>query len=256
MFYGNMHYTLTFCTLTFYTKHIKIAFVVTICKKSVFLANYFFSAFINYMKVLNIAKTLALTTMLSVVPIKASSYYSMPLSQENKTDTFERSITPQGVKDLSSLKDVPSPDIVIAGIKKKARIVVDVGKNILYRYDKEGNIVNAYLIASGKKRTPTQKGVRIVTHKENFPYRGAPRRSKRRRAPRDYGPMIICLNKIDPKTGEQSTTGQFIHGCRSYEATFETYPERYVSHGCMRMDNDVIKELAPDVDKGEIVIIK
>ena len=208
------------------------------------------------MKVLNVAKTLALTTMLSVVPIKASNYYSMPISQETKTDTFERSITPQGVKDLSALKNAPNPDIIIAGVKKKARIVVDVDKNILYRYDKDGKPVNAYLIASGKKRTPTQKGVRIVTHKEKFPYRGAPRRSKRRRAPRDYGPMIICLNKIDSKTGEQTTTGQFIHGCRSYEKTFESTPDRYISHGCMRMDNDVIKELAPDVEKGDIVIIK
>jgi len=68
--------------------------------------------------------------------------------------------------------------------------------------------------------------------------------------------MIICLNKIDPKTGEQSSTGEFIHGCRSYEKTFESTPDRYVSHGCMRMDNEVIKALAPTVEKGEIVIIK
>ena len=68
--------------------------------------------------------------------------------------------------------------------------------------------------------------------------------------------MIICLNKLDPKTGEQSSIGEFIHGCRSYQATFESNPGRYVSHGCMRMDNSVIKELAPSVEKGEIVIIK
>ena len=179
-----------------------------------------------------------------------------PAQEQTNTDSFTSSITPQGVTDKSVLKNAPKPDIVIAGEKKKAGIVVDIGTNILYRYDKEGNPINAYLIASGKKSTPTDKGVRIVTHKEKFPYRGAPRRSKRRRAPRDYGPMIICLNKLDPKTGEQSSIGEFIHGCRSYEATFESNPGRYVSHGCMRMDNNVIKELAPTVEKGEIVIIK
>jgi len=182
--------------------------------------------------------------------------FQTPQSQD--CDTFEKAeklITPQGVKDKSVLKYAPKPDIVIAGEKKKAGIVVDTSKNILYRYDKDGNPINAYLIASGKKSTPTDKGVRIVTHKEKFPYKSA-LGTKRRRAPRDYGPMIICLKKLDPKTGEQSKTGEFIHGCRSYEKTFESTPDRYVSHGCMRMDNNVIKELAPTVEKGEIVIIK
>jgi len=207
------------------------------------------------MKILNIAKTLVLTTALTAIPLKAvNNHY--PKIQQTEQDVFEKNITPQGTKNINLLKNVPSPDIVINGQEKKAGIVVDISTNILYRYDKNGNLINAYLIASGKKRTPTQKGVRIVTHKEKYPYRGAPRRAKRRRAPRDYGPMIICLNKIDPKTGEQSTTGQFIHGCRSYDVTFNSTPNRYISHGCMRMDNDVIKELAPTVEKGEIVIIK
>lgn len=215
------------------------------------------------MKVLNIAKTLALTSLISVIPIKASQYSSAiyppkyaAIDKTPETDTFESSITPQGVTNKDVLKNAPKPDVVIMGENKKAGIVVDISTNILYRYDKDGNPVNAYLIASGKKSTPTDKGVRIVTHKEKYPYRGAPRRSKRRRAPKDYGPMIICLNKIDIKTGEQSSTGEFIHGCRSYEKTFESTPDRYVSHGCMRMANEVIEELAPTVEKGEIVIIK
>lgn len=207
------------------------------------------------MKVLNIAKTLAFTTMLSALPIKASNYCSAPALQEVKTDTFECSITPQGVKDTSVLKSAPKPDIIIAGVKKKAGIVVDISKNILYRYDKDGNPVNAYLIASGKKSTPTDKGVRIVTHKEKYPYRSAIG-TKRKRNPKDYGPFAIILKKIDTKTGEQTRTGEFIHGCRSYKKTFESTPDRYVSHGCMRMDNKVIEVLAKEVNKGEIVIIK
>lgn len=182
--------------------------------------------------------------------------FSVPDEVEGDFDTFEPVITPQGVKDKAVLKYAPDPNIKIAGENKKAGIIVDIKSNVLYRYDKDGNPINAYLIASGKKSTPTDRGVRIVTHKEVFPYRGAPRKSKRRRAPKDYGPMIICLNKLDPKTGEQSSIGEFIHGCRSYQATFESNPGRYVSHGCMRMDNNVIKELATNVEKGEIVIIK
>ncbi len=206
------------------------------------------------MKIINITKTIALTSMIFVASLKQANS-SQIYSQEMQQDTFERSITPQGVKDTTILRLAPKPDIVINGKKKKAGIIVDLTKNILYRYDKNGNPINAYLIASGKKSTPTDKGVRIVTHKEKFPYKSAIG-TKRRRSPRDYGPVVICLKKLDPKTGEQSKTGEFIHGCRSYEKTFELTPDRYVSHGCMRMDNGVIKQLAPTVEKGEIIIIK
>ena len=206
------------------------------------------------MKIINITKTIALTFMISVASLKQANSSQIYL-QEMQQDTFERSITPQGVKDTTILRLAPKPDIVINGKKKKAGIIVDLTKNILYRYDKNGNPINAYLIASGKKSTPTDKGVRIVTHKEKFPYKSAIG-TKRRRSPRDYGPVVICLKKLDPKTGEQSKTGEFIHGCRSYEKTFELTPDRYVSHGCMRMDNGVIKQLAPTVEKGEIIIIK
>ena len=206
------------------------------------------------MKIINITKTIALTFMISVASLKQANS-SQIYSQEMQQDTFERSITPQGVKDTTILRLAPKPDIVINGKKKKAGIIVDLTKNILYRYDKNGNPINAYLIASGKKSTPTDKGVRIVTHKEKFPYKSAIG-TKRRRSPRDYGPVVICLKKLDPKTGEQSKTGEFIHGCRSYYKTFEATPDRYVSGGCMRMDNEVIKVLAKEVQRGEIVIIK
>lgn len=189
-------------------------------------------------------------------PEAISLYKEYKIDTSKNIDTYEKSITPQGVKNEDVLVLAPKPDIMIAGEKKKAGIIVDLSKNILFRYDKNGKPINAYLIASGKKSTPTDKGVRIVTHKEKFPYRGAPRRAKRRRAPKDYGPFIICLNKLDPKTGEQSSTGEFIHGCRSYEKTFESTPDRYVSHGCMRMDNEIIAILAKEVERGEIVIIK
>ncbi len=205
------------------------------------------------MKIQRIIKTLPLIAL----PLLAinTPKISAQTPQKIVADSFERSITPQGVKDSAVLLNAPKPDIVIAGEKKKAGIIVDISKNILYRYDKDGNPLNAYLIASGKKSTPTDKGIRIVTHKEKYPYRSAIG-TKRRRNPKDYGPMVICLNKIDVKTGEESKTGEFIHGCRSYEKTFESTPDRYVSGGCMRMANEVIAELAPTVEKGEIVIIK
>ena len=59
------------------------------------------------------------------------------------------------------------------------------------------------------------------------------------------------LNKVDTKTGEQSPTGEFIHGNNNPSSI-----GRYASHGCIRMDNEVIKKLAAETEKGTYVLIK
>ena len=98
----------------------------------------------------------------SSTPIKAQTY---------KPDSFERTITPQGTSNHSVLSCAPSPKIKIKGENTNAKIVVDLSTNILYKYDSNGNAEEAFLIASGARRTPTHKGVRIVTHKEYYPYK-------------------------------------------------------------------------------------
>ena len=109
----------------------------------------------------------------------------------------------------------------------------------------------AYLIASGKKSTPTDTGIRIVSNIERWPYKTAGLATKRRKNPNDYGPRALILRKIDPKTGETAPTGEFIHGNNNRKSL-----GKYASKGCMRMDNTVIKEMATLVKKGDIVIIK
>lgn len=184
----------------------------------------------------------------------APAVFANTLSRVPQNDTFiktETIITPKGTSDKSVLTNAPEPYVTIAGEKKTAKFVVDISKNVLYKYNTEGKAEIAYLIASGKKNTPTDKGIRIVTHTETYPYRTAPRHTKRRRNPRAYGPKVICLNKIDTITGEQSQTGEFIHGTNQPNSI-----GKYISLGCMRMDNDVIKKLADEVKRGDIVIIK
>ena len=202
------------------------------------------------MKILNSVRKIGLACAFSALAYTPSLVAQV--NQNSVQDSFVTStIPPEGTYDKKLLTNAPKPFIKIMDENKTARIVVDLSKNILYKYDVQGKPEAAYLIASGKKSTPTHTGVRIVTHKDTFPYRGAPRGSKRRRNPRAYGPKIICLNILDPKTGEQRSTGEFIHGTNNPEALGE-----YVSHGCMRMDNDVIQDLALEVKQGDIVIIK
>jgi len=171
----------------------------------------------------------------------------------SKQDTFERiaSVTPHGTENDSVLLFAPNPEIIIEGQLKTAAFVVDLSKNILYHYDEEGNARNAYMIASGKKTSPTHTGVRVVTHVETYPYRTAPSFTKRRKHPWNYGPKIICLAKLDTETGERSQTGEFIHGNNDSSSI-----GKYASMGCMRMDNDVILQLASEVKRGDIVIIQ
>lgn len=188
--------------------------------------------------------------LFSPLAIKSNSNTNIqPLLQ----DKFEYvdSIQAKGTTSTAALMYAPSPVVKIQGSTKIATFVVDLSQNVLYHYNNDGEPICAYLVASGKKSTPTHKGVRIVSHVETYPYKNAPPASKRRRAPRAYGPKIIVLEKLDPKTGEKSLTGEYIHGTNNPSSI-----GKYASLGCIRMDNEVIKELSKQVKRGDIVIIQ
>lgn len=199
------------------------------------------------MKISNYIKTIGLTLAIAAPMYKVSLYAQLP-----EKDRFEKIVPPpEGTSDVAVLNVAPNPEISINGEIQNAVIVVDLSKNVLYKYDSLGAAEKAYLIASGKANTPTDKGVRIVTHIEKYPYKAAPIGTKRRRNPGAYGPNIICLNKINPDNGEQSRTGEFIHGnCNKSSLG------KYASQGCIRMDNEVIKQLSKEVKRGDIIIIK
>ena len=166
-------------------------------------------------------------------------------------DTFDNEVKVTGSNNPSILHSAPNPNIKINGKNEKAKFVINLTKNTLYKYDSNGTPEMAYLVASGKNSTPTHTGVRVVSHVETFPYQNAPRGSKRRQNPRDYGPKIIILDKIDTANGERSPIGEFIHGNRNSSTL-----GKHVSHGCIRMDNDVIMKLSNEVKRGDIVIIQ
>lgn len=201
------------------------------------------------MKILSPIKTFSLGCILAAAPCVASRV--TPNFQQEDDDFITIVAPPEGTSDKDVLAGAPNPDVRIMGENKTAKFVVDLSKNVLYKYDIQGKAKTAYLIASGKPSTPTSKGVRIVTHTETYPYKSAPRHTKRRRNPAAYGPKIICINSINPQTGEQKETGEFIHGTNDLESL-----GKYVSHGCLRMDNEVIKQLAAETKRGDIVIIK
>ena len=190
-------------------------------------------------------------------PAKTSNINDTTLvANKKKTlnkDTVEFSfkIPPKGTINDTVLMMAPSAEVYVKGEKKYASIVVDLSKNVLYQYNKKGEPFCAYLVASGKKSSPTDEGLRVVTHVEKYPYKTAPASSKRRQKPWDYGPRVICLETVNPETGAKGTTGEFIHGNHNEKSL-----GKYASKGCIRMDNYIIKKIAQEVEKGDLVLIK
>ncbi len=197
-------------------------------------------------------------TKLFGITLAAGTIAAAPMLASNNTtelpqDTVTlsaKTIPPEGTSDSLVLDAAPSPVVIVQGKKRNAAIVVDLSKNVLYKYDEEGQPEAAYLIASGKKRTPTDPGLRVVIRVEKYPYKSAPAATKRHQKPWDYGPRAIILETLDPKTGKQGSTGEFIHGNNNPASI-----GKYASLGCMRMDNEVIKKLAAQVKKGDLVLI-
>lgn len=167
------------------------------------------------------------------------------------TVDFAFKVPPKGTVDNAILKKAPNSEIYLKGEKKTASIIVDLSKNVLYQYNPEGSPICAYLVASGKKASPTDEGLRVVTHIESYPYKTAPKATKRYKKPWDYGPRIICLEKLDSISGRTAPTGEFIHGNNNPKSL-----GKYASLGCIRMDNDIIRKLAKEVKRGDLVLIK
>lgn len=169
---------------------------------------------------------------------------------ENKIKPQKNAVTPQGTTDINVLINAPSPQIEVVGKSLYAKLVIDIRNNTLYKYDKNGFPLKAYLVATGARGTRTMPGLRIVTYKERFPYSGAPN-SKRALDPYSYGPYIIFLNQVNPKTGRQCSVEQLLHGNGN-----ECSIGKKVSHGCVRTNNNVMrKELSKEVVRGDYILL-
>ena len=200
--------------------------------------------------------TLGLICCLDTLPAKANAD-TFERNTANKLEYVDSTGLINNKTRLSEqeLRDAPSPIVTIAGENRNAGIVVDISKNHLYRYDDNGDIIDGYNIASGvigrNGKSITHTGIRMVDHIESYPYKCAPG-SKRAKNPKAYGPNILYLTIVDYKTGDiLGSNGEFIHGNNNPSSI-----GKYASHGCIRMDNDVIKQFAQEVKRGTLVLIK
>lgn len=205
--------------------------------------------------------TMAMLMYMNAIPVEAPAKEIYDATPEH-IETVQNSPSNTIVEDLNptqlgfdELMNAPDPTITIKGKKHNATIVVDVDGNKLYRYDANGNIHDGYHIATGvigrSGKSITHKGLRRIDHIEKYPYRSAVG-SKRQKSPDAFGPNVLYLTIVDPKTGNiLGSNGEFIHGNNDASSI-----GKHASHGCMRMDNEVIKKFAKEVPVGGYVLIQ
>lgn len=195
----------------------------------------------NFVKGLMIASPLILASQ----ALNARSNLQQDVFVKSNTTTINKEFL---IPDSMEL----SPVVEVAGDTIYPAVVVDLSENKLYHYGFDGYIKNVYPVAVGKKTTPTKPGLRVITDVEDYPYKKAGKNTKRRRAPQDYGPHVITLANIDLKTGLiTGSDGQFLHGTSNPNSIGKN-----VSKGCVRVSNEVIKELAKQLYKDQYVLIR
>ena len=179
---------------------------------------------------------------------QSANLYNYQEQREHQRNNVEMILSSQMWNDTTQ---VPSPIIEIAGSKCIAKFVIDVNINQLFSYDDFGYIKNVYPVASGSKDSPTHTGIRKVINVESYPYKGAPKNSKRYQNPKDYGPRTVILAIVDPNTGEISGyNGEFLHGTKNPSSI-----GKHVSKGCIRMHNETILALSKELKNGDLVKI-
>lgn len=214
----------------------------------------------------NTAKRIAIPTMamlmyMNAIPMETPAMESNDIIPEH-IETIQNIPMSSIVEELNptqlgfdELLKAPDPTITIKGKQHKATIVVDTKTNKLYRYEKDGQVKDGYHIATGvigrNGKSITDTGIRQVDHIETYPYTSAVG-TKRKKNPKAYGPNVLYLTIVDPKTGDiLGSNGEFIHGNNDASSI-----GKHKSHGCMRMDNEVIKKFAQEVPVGSYVLIK
>jgi len=195
----------------------------------------------NFIK--HLKYTAAVTSAIAGVTVATANNHTQCFSSSQRS-----TISPKGSNITDTLR-APNSNINIAGNNVTASIVVDTDKNILYLYNKFGVPQKAYLVASGKDSSPTTNGIRKIIKIEKYPYKSAPKVTKRYNHPRAYGPFVLVLCPIDT-TNDQTLVndGQFIHGTNDSLSL-----GHHASLGCIRMDNEAIKDIANYVEQGQYV---
>ena len=169
-------------------------------------------------------------------------------TQEDLPAVFREKVNPSSwTIDPQILKNAPNPYFTLKGQKVLAKGVVDITNCRFYVYNEYGKAIESFKVAAGAPSTPTKPGIRKVLGKQTYPYKTCPRKSKRYRFPRDYGPRLAYVNHVDTITGELFDRGDYVHGTKFERALLRE--NRHVTHSCVRFHNRDAMYIVLDVLK-------
>lgn len=200
---------------------------------------------INTYQLAKSCKNILLTTPFLFFSSKVSSLENSP-----QKDVFISEDYIENVYNNDTLN--VSPALKVANDTVYPALVVDKSERKIYSYNLDAYLDTVYNVAIGSDLSPTKAGVRVITSIEKYPYSSAPKETKRNKTPDVYGSRVLTLGVIDEATGDNiGYNGQFIHGTNKPESI-----GKKASLGCIRMNNDDIKNLSERVYVGQYVLIK
>ncbi|HEY9855652.1 MAG TPA: L,D-transpeptidase family protein [Stenomitos sp.] len=146
-----------------------------------------------------------------------------------------------------SPKAIEQPQVVRG---KMSRVVVGIAQHRLFMFDSKGQLQKIFPIASGKRGTDTDPGIKVVDGKLADPS-GLARQLWPESGGRAFGTRLVGLSWLDANTGRMSNSGEELHGTfdRSSIGT-------YASHGCMRLYNENIEEVYQQLKAGDVVVVR
>lgn len=131
-----------------------------------------------------------------------------------------------------------------------SRVVIGIAQHRLFMFDQNGQLEKILPIASGKRGTDTQPGIKVVDGKVADPTNIA-KQLWPESGGKAFGKRLVGLSWLDPKTGRTSHSGEELHG---------TYDRNsigtYASHGCMRLYNEDVEEIYQKLKTGDVVVVR
>lgn len=136
---------------------------------------------------------------------------------------------------------------------ERARAVVDLSEKRLFLYDNDNQIKTVFSVAVGKinqatGQSITATGYRKVDNRLNNPGWLGEQLWQNAEV---FGPKLLSLGQYNPDTGYVTNHPHEIHGTNNENSIGDA-----ASSGCVRMLNEAVEALYPELQKGDMVYIR
>ncbi len=135
----------------------------------------------------------------------------------------------------------------------RAKVVVDLSENRLFLFDKNNDVKQVFSVAVGRINQATGKPVTTTGYKKVDSKIGNPAWLGEQLYQKGdvFGPKLVGLGEYNPEKNHVKNAPYEIHGTSNENSIGED-----ASSGCIRMLNDAVEDLYPEMQKGDMVYFK